>query len=114
MPIVLLGMVLIAVLVPESRNPKPGRLDLVGVLLSVVGLTSLVYGIIDGGENGFDSPAVWAFIVAGVAVLAGFVAWERRYAYPSLDVKLFRNGRFSASIAPSAWSSSPAWARSSS
>ncbi|GAB7052540.1 MFS transporter [Catenuloplanes indicus] len=98
-PIVLLGMVLIAVLVPESRNPHPGRLDLVGVLLSVVGLTSLVYGIIDGGENGFDQPAVWAFIVAGLAVLTGFVAWERRYAYPSLDVKLFRNGRFSASIA---------------
>ncbi|MDR7274101.1 MFS transporter [Catenuloplanes atrovinosus] len=98
-PIALLGMVLIAVLVPESRNPNPGRIDLLGVVLSVVGLTSLVYGIIDGGENGFDQPAVWAFIVAGVAVLAAFVAWERRYAYPSLDVKLFRNGRFSASIA---------------
>jgi MFS transporter, DHA2 family, multidrug resistance protein len=98
-PIVVLGMVLIAVLVPESRNPHPGKIDLVGVLLSVVGLTSLVYGIIDGGENGFDQPAVWAFIVAGVAVLTGFILWERHYEFPSLDVKLFRNGQFSASIA---------------
>ena len=46
-------------LVPESRNPNPGRIDLSGVLLSIAGLVALVYGIIDGGEHGFDRISVW-------------------------------------------------------
>lgn len=93
-PIVVVGLVAIVVLVPESRDPHPGRPDLVGMVLSIVGLVALVYGIIDGGEHGFDRPVVWAVISAGVAVLAGFVVWERRTRYPSLDVRLFRNPRF--------------------
>jgi EmrB/QacA subfamily drug resistance transporter len=93
-PVVAAGMVLIIRLVPESRDPHPNRLDLAGVLLSVLGLVSLVYGIIDGGEHGFHRPVVWISIGAGVAVLAGFVFWERRTPHPSLDVRLFRNPRF--------------------
>ena len=98
-PIVLLGLVAVSILVPESRDPKPGRLDVVGVLLSVVGLVALTYGIVDGGEHGFDQPGVWAWILGGVVVLASFICWESRTSHPSLDVKLFRDGRFSASIA---------------
>jgi EmrB/QacA subfamily drug resistance transporter len=93
-PVVLVGLVTVAALVPESRDPHPGRPDLVGMVLSVVGLVALVYGIIDGGEHGFDRPVVWAAISTGVAVLAGFVAWERRTRFPSLDVRLFRDPRF--------------------
>jgi EmrB/QacA subfamily drug resistance transporter len=97
-PVVAAGLVLISVLVPESRDPHPGRLDLLGVSLSVVGLVALVYGIIDGGEHGFDRPLAWAAIGGGLAVLAGFVAWERRAPNPSLDVRLFRDPRFSTAI----------------
>lgn len=93
-PIVLAGLVAITMLVPESRDPHPGRPDLVGMALSVVGLVALVYGIIDGGEHGFDRPVVWTAISGGVAALAAFVAWERRTRHPSLDVRLFRNPRF--------------------
>lgn len=93
-PIVAAGLVAILVLVPESRDPKPGRLDLVGMALSIVGLVALVYGIIDGGERGFDRPVVWAAISTGVAVLAAFVAWELRTRDPSLDMRLFRDPRF--------------------
>jgi MFS transporter, DHA2 family, multidrug resistance protein len=63
-------------------------------VLSVLGLVALVYGIIDGGEHGFDRPVVWAAISTGVAVLAAFVAWELRTRDPSLDVRLFRNPQF--------------------
>jgi EmrB/QacA subfamily drug resistance transporter len=98
-PVVLLGLVLVGVLVPESRDPKPGRIDVVGVLLSVAGLVALVYGIIDGGEHGFGRPLVWAAIIGGVAILAAFVAYERRIEFPSLDVRLFGNPRFSAAAA---------------
>jgi DHA2 family multidrug resistance protein-like MFS transporter len=95
-PVVLIGLALVGVLVPESRDPKPGRIDLVGVLLSVAGLVGLTYGIIDGGEHGFGRPVVWAAMLGGAAILAAFVAWERRVQFPSLDVKLFRDPRFSA------------------
>ena len=96
-PVVLIGLALVGGLVPESRDPKPGRIDVVGVLLSVAGLVGLTYGIIKGGEDGFGKPLVLAALLGGVAILAAFVAWERRVEFPSLDVKLFGNPRFSAS-----------------
>jgi DHA2 family multidrug resistance protein-like MFS transporter len=95
-PIILVGLAAVSMIVPESRDPRPGRVDVPGVLLSVAGLTALVYGIIDGGEHGFDRPSVWAFTLGGLAILAGFIAWERRTDHPSLDVRLFRDPRFSA------------------
>jgi MFS transporter, DHA2 family, multidrug resistance protein len=98
-PVVLAGLVAVRLIVPESRDPRPGRIDTLGVLLSVVGLVALTYGIIDGGEHGFDRPLVWASIAFGVAVIGGFIAYERRIAYPSLDVRLFRVPRFAAPVA---------------
>ncbi|MEG3633667.1 MFS transporter [Micromonospora palythoicola] len=98
-PVVALGVILVASLVPESRDPEPGRVDAFGVLLSVVGLVALTYGIIDGGEHGFGRPLVWASILGGVAVLAWFVLHERRSSHPALDVRLFRVPRFAAPVA---------------
>jgi DHA2 family multidrug resistance protein-like MFS transporter len=98
-PIIAFGLIAVVVLVPESRDPRPGRIDIVGVLLSILGLVTLVYGIVDGGEHGFDNPATWAWIIGGVLVLAAFIRWEMRTTHPSLDVSLFRDPRFSASIA---------------
>ncbi|MFG1779192.1 DHA2 family efflux MFS transporter permease subunit [Micromonospora sp. NPDC049048] len=98
-PVVAFGVILVALLVPESRDPDPGRVDVVGVLLSVIGLVALTYGIIDGGEHGFGRPLVWVAIVGGIAVLAWFVAHERRSNHPSLDVRLFRVPRFAAPVA---------------
>ncbi|MEH0974215.1 MFS transporter [Micromonospora sp. CPCC 205546] len=98
-PVVAFGVVLVALLVPESRDPDPGRVDVGGVLLSVVGLVALTYGIIDGGEHGFGRPLVWVAILGGLAVLAWFVAYERRSEHPSLDVRLFRVPRFAAPVA---------------
>ncbi|WBB69728.1 MFS transporter [Micromonospora sp. WMMD812] len=98
-PVVALGVVLVALLVPESRDPKPGRVDVFGVVLSVIGLVALTYGIIDGGEHGFGRPVVWASIVGGLAVLAWFVVIERRSSHPSLDVRLFKVPQFAAPVA---------------
>jgi MFS transporter, DHA2 family, multidrug resistance protein len=98
-PIVVIGVVAIAGLVPDSRDPRPGRLDVAGVLLSIAGLVLLVYGIIDGGEHGFSRPQSWGAIAGGVVVLVLFVLVERRIPYPSLDVRLFREPRFSAAVA---------------
>lgn len=97
-PIVVAGVVLVLVLVPESRDPNPGRPDLVGVGLSVAGLLALVYGVIDGGEHGFDRPLALLAIVGGLALLVWFVRHERRIGHPSLDIRLFHDRRFSAAI----------------
>ncbi|GAA1613883.1 MFS transporter [Actinoplanes couchii] len=96
-PIVIAGVALAAVLVPESRDPRPGRIDVIGVLLSIVGLTLLTYGVIKGGEDGFGHLAAWSTLAAGILIMVAFVFWERRVAYPSLDVRLFLNRQFSAS-----------------
>jgi MFS transporter, DHA2 family, multidrug resistance protein len=96
-PIAAAGVVLVAFLVPESRDPRPGRVDVVGVLLSIVGLTLVTYGVIRGGEDGFAAVPAWTTLAAGLLVTAGFVLWERRQTYPALDVRLFANRQFSAS-----------------
>ncbi|UQU61956.1 MFS transporter [Couchioplanes caeruleus] len=96
-PVVIAGIVLVSVLVPESRDPKPGRIDIVGVLLSILGLTLLTYGVIEGGENGFGQAQSWGSLAGAAVVLAAFIAYERRIPFPSLDVRLFTNRQFSAS-----------------
>jgi DHA2 family multidrug resistance protein-like MFS transporter len=97
-PVVIAGVVLVLVLVPESRDPKPGRIDIVGVLLSILGLSLLTYGVIQGGEGGFGQVDSWGTLAGAVVVLSAFIIYERRIAFPSLDVKLFANRAFSASV----------------
>ncbi|MFM9613297.1 MFS transporter [Streptomyces sp. V2] len=99
-PIVLVAVALMVWLVPDSRDPNPGRIDPVGVVLSVVGLVLLVYGIIKGGELAdFTDTTVLVTIVAGLAVLTGFVLHEKRSDHPSIDITYFKNKVFSAAIA---------------
>ncbi|MER6123725.1 MFS transporter [Streptomyces sp. NPDC001795] len=99
-PIVILALGLMIWLVPDSRDPNPGRIDPVGVVLSVVGLVLLVYGIIKGGQLAdFTDTTVLATIAAGLAVLAAFVVFEKRSNHPSIDVTYFKNKVFSAAIA---------------
>jgi len=89
----------IALLVPESKNPNPGRIDYVGVLASIAGLVLLVYGIIQGGDKGsWVHLDVLGPALGGLAILAFFAWYEARIRYPSLDVRLFRDARLSSAI----------------
>ena len=98
-PIVVLGVVLILMLVPESRNPNPGRHDPIGVVLEVIGLVLVIYSLIKVGDLGSArSPQVWATFLAGAIVIAVFVRWERRSDHPTLDIALFKDPRFSAAV----------------
>ncbi|WP_026932102.1 MFS transporter [Glycomyces tenuis] len=98
-PIIAFGLVAIFLLVPESKG-RQTRPDLVGMALSMVGLVSLTYGIIEAGDTGsWTGAEVWGTIGLGVLVLVAFVLWERRTPHASLDMKLFKSTRFSASSA---------------
>jgi EmrB/QacA subfamily drug resistance transporter len=98
-PFTAAGAAAVWLVVPESKNPDPGKIDYVGVLASIAGLVLLVYGIIQGGEKGsWVHAGVLGPIVGGLAVLAFFAWYERRLRYPSLDVRLFRNPRLSSAI----------------
>ena len=83
-------------LIPESRDPEPKRLDTVGALLSVVGLTALVYAIIEAPERGWLDPVVVVGFGAAAVLTAAFVLYELRTDHPMLDVRFFRNPRLSA------------------
>jgi EmrB/QacA subfamily drug resistance transporter len=99
-PIVIVGLIAIAALVPESRNPRPGRLDPTGVLLSIVALVVLVYGVIEGGNtNNWVQWNTLGAILVGLGLLALFVIIQARSDHPTIDVHLFRNRRFSSGVA---------------
>ncbi|GGY85641.1 DHA2 family efflux MFS transporter permease subunit [Streptomyces nitrosporeus] len=99
-PVVAIALVAMVVLVPDSKDPAPGRIDPVGVLLSVVGLVLLVYGIIRGGELAdFTDVTVLAPAVGGLLVLVVFVLHQKRSSHPSIDISTFRDPAFSAAVA---------------
>jgi EmrB/QacA subfamily drug resistance transporter len=87
------------VLVPESRDPAKPKLDVVGAALSVAGLTSVVWGLIEAPDRGWSDPVIVGAFAIGAAVLAAFAVWERRVEQPMLELSMFRNARFSAASA---------------
>ncbi|UUU32714.1 MFS transporter [Streptomyces sp. CA-210063] len=99
LPVAALGLVAVIALVPESKNPQGDRPDLLGALLSTIGMTALVYAIISGPEHGWTSGQVLATAAVAVVVLAAFAYWESRVPYPMLDPHFFRDRRFTGAVA---------------
>jgi len=95
-PFVLVALAAGKALVPESRDPTQARLDLPGAAISTAGLATLLWGIISAGDRGWGDGLVVGALGAGALILALFVWFERRTAAPMLDMRLFRNPRFSA------------------
>ena len=90
--IVIVAVVLFA---PRSKDDSSTPLDPFGAVLSLIGISALLYGIIEGPERGWgDAYVIGAFIVAAVVLLI-FVAWERRTEHPMLPMPYFRDRRFS-------------------
>jgi EmrB/QacA subfamily drug resistance transporter len=94
-PVALVAFVAGLRLVPESRDPNPGRFDVPGALLSIGALVALIYAIIEAPEKGWLDPVTLGVFGTALALGAMFVAWELRTTAPMLDLSLFRNPRFS-------------------
>jgi EmrB/QacA subfamily drug resistance transporter len=95
-PVVVGALALGRWLVPESRDPRAPRLDPVGAILSVAGLVALVFAVIEAPEAGWTSVQTLGVGVGALAILAAFVAWELRREQPMLEIRFFRDPRFSA------------------
>jgi predicted MFS family arabinose efflux permease len=74
----------------EAHGPRT-PFDAAGLALSGAGLLGLVWGLIQGNAAGWGSPQVYGSLAAGTALIAAFVAWERRARSPMLPMSLFRN-----------------------
>jgi EmrB/QacA subfamily drug resistance transporter len=107
-PLSLLAMAVAAPLLTDSRAPwgsprssgaESGggrRLDWPGQITAAVGVTALVYGVIEGGADSFTTPKVVAALALGVVALIAFVVVEKRSASPMLDLAVFRSAAFTA------------------
>ena len=98
-PIVIIGIVGILRVVPETKNPEPQRLDIPGLLISIAGLVALVYGIIHAGAiHKFVDKDVIGWVLLGLGLLALFFYLEKRSDHKSFDVTLFSNRPYAISL----------------
>lgn len=106
LPIAAAGIALAYAFVPEVRDGRRPRLDVVGVLAASAGLAALSFGVIEGQRYGWGTVAggvtIPEIIAAGVVLLAGFAAWERRHRDPLMPLGLFRSRTFTIMVVLSA------------
>lgn len=95
LPLIAIGAVAVAVLVPESRSEIRYRIDLLGVVLSGGGMVALTYGCIRAGGQGWGDGLALTAIAVGLAALAAFVGWQRSIEHPLIDLGLFASAGFS-------------------
>lgn len=98
LPVMAMLLTLGPILLPEFRDPNAGRLDLVSAGLSLAGVLGVIYGVKQVAEHGLDEVAALS-IVAGLAVGVAFVRRQRALADPLIDLSLFANRGFTASLA---------------
>src|SRR5574341_36988 len=97
-PVMVLLLVLGPVLLPEYRDPRAGRLDVLSAALSLAAVLLLIYGLKQVAQDGPGWPPVLS-IVAGLVVGVVFARRQRTLADPLIDLRLFRSPAFSASLA---------------
>lgn len=97
LPVMLLILVAGAWLLPESRNPDPGKFDLLSSALSMVAIVPFVFSIKQAASGSFGTSMA---VAMALSLLGGvlFVYRQRRSASPMIDVDLFRNRAFSGAV----------------
>jgi EmrB/QacA subfamily drug resistance transporter len=81
--------------IPESRSQNSTRIDWAGAVFATVGLSCLVFGLIESSNLGWRSPSVIGSIVIGLGTLVGFVYAEKRVGAPMVPLSLFASPSFS-------------------
>jgi EmrB/QacA subfamily drug resistance transporter len=94
LPVVAVALIGGKFLVPTSRDPNRIPLDPVGSVLTIVGLASLLYGIIEAPIRGWSDARTMAAFALAIVVLSEFAIWEWRNPHPMLDLNFFKRKRF--------------------
>ncbi len=95
-PLILVTLLLVVRFVPETRDTEaPKRLDFAGAGLAILGLGGISYGLIEGPNRGWHSPAILVTLIGGALALALFVAVEARVRSPMVPLELFKVRNFS-------------------
>src|ERR1700730_13453318 len=94
-PVAVVAIVGGVLFIPTSRDPAAPRVDVPGLFLSAIGITALVYTVIEAPNWGWGSGRTAAGFGLALVVLAGVGMWEWRSSHPMLDVSVFANRRFS-------------------
>ncbi|WP_240506514.1 MFS transporter [Thermoactinospora rubra] len=97
-PVMAVAIVAGLLLLPESRNPRPGRWDAVATVLSIVGMVALVYAIKHLSEGGLAEPGTPIALVVAAVTLGWFAARCLRRPDPLLDLRLFAGRPFTAGV----------------
>ena len=95
-PVVGAGLLAVTLLVPTSKDPHARRADPVGTFLSISGLATFLWGIIEAPVDGWANSMVLSALCGGAALLVAFVVWEMHSDHPMFRMDFFRNARFSA------------------
>src|SRR5499425_289533 len=95
-PVAAAAVILVALAVPASKDPDAAAVDIPGLVLSSATMALLVFTIIEAPTYGWTADRSVAGFTGSAVLLAAFIVRERRAAHPMLDVRLFRNLRFSA------------------
>ena len=93
-PVVILALLGVWFMVPESKDPEAPHLDWIGAALALAGVTAVTYGIVQQPEYGWADVRVAAALVGGAVLLAAFVVQELRTRVPLVDLGLFLKARF--------------------
>ncbi|WP_026481888.1 MFS transporter [Agromyces subbeticus] len=96
-PVLVPMLVLVPLLIPESRDPAPGRIDVPSTLLSLAAMGPVVYGIKSLATEGVSGVGIQA-IVLGLFCGVWFVRRQLKSDSPMLDVRLFRQGSFGGAV----------------
>lgn len=94
LPIAAFALIMTAIVRPDNGARMRGRVDPLGVLLYLLGLPALVFGIQQGVEWGWETPAVLVPLIGGLILCVLFVATEWKRAHPLVAVQLFRDRGF--------------------
>lgn len=99
LPIIVLAIVAVVILLPESRSERPPALDPLGILTSSAGLGVLTFGLVEAGQDGWGSAGALGAMLGGGALLVAFALWERALerrcpGRTLVDLSLFGSARF--------------------
>ncbi|GIN86686.1 MFS transporter [Heyndrickxia sporothermodurans] len=93
-PFVIVAILAVTFIMPESRSTSKPKLDILGVATSSIGLVCITYGVIRAGEKGWSNTEVILSLIIGVLVLLGFILWQQKSKNSLIDLSLFRSASF--------------------